>query len=84
MPRYQCRKKAWALQIALVRHVGTDTTTDENQIVELEFVEPRFAPRRFNLLGRLAPAVGWYLVQQQTGQIDFTPPEAFETDYEPI
>lgn len=81
MPQYQSHKKVWALQIASVEYIGSDTTTDENPIVEVGFVNPRFAPRKFNLANKPIPQKGWYMVQYEDGYISFSPKEAFENGY---
>jgi hypothetical protein len=80
MPQYQCHKKVWALKITKVEHVKYDTTTDENEIVEVSF-EGRFAPRRFNLLGKPRPEAGWYYVRYVGGYESFSPAKEFEEGY---
>jgi hypothetical protein len=82
MPQYQCIKKVWALKIAQVDDLGTDTTTDENPIVRVHFSESNtFAPRKFSLRGKPRPQAGWYYVQYGDGYESFSPGEAFEAGY---
>lgn len=83
MPQYQSHKKVWALKIATVTGCGTDTTTDENPIVEVTFEDKVFAPRKFNLRGKPTPESGWYFVQYADGYTSFSPAEAFETGHTP-
>jgi hypothetical protein len=81
MPCYQSHKKVWALKIESVEYLGSDTTTDENPIVKLHFVEKHFAPREFNLHSKPKPDTGWYMVQYEDGYISFSPAAAFEEGY---
>lgn len=78
MPRYRSHKTVWALKIATVVSCGTDTTTDENPIVELHFEDQNYAPRRINLCGKPTPEAGWYMVQYKEGYISFSPAKQFE------
>lgn len=80
MPQYQSHKKVWALKILSVVDLGTDTTTDENPLVEVFFEAP-FAPRKFNLRGKPTPEAGWYYIQYADGYESFSPAEAFEEGY---
>lgn len=83
MPQYQSHKKVWSLKILSVAYLGTDTTTDENPIVEVFFEAP-FAPRKFNLRGKPTPEAGWYYVQYPDGYESFSPAQAFEEGYKPL
>ncbi len=78
MPRYTSHKKVWALKIAEVMDNGTDTTTDENQIVTVRFEDERYAARTINLRNKPVPEAGWYLVQYEDGYVSFSPAEQFE------
>lgn len=78
MPAYRSHKKVWALQIESVKDLGTDTTTDENPIVEVTFKQSHFAPRKFNLRSKPTPQAGWYFVQYEDGYESFSPAEQFE------
>jgi len=81
MPRYRSHKVVGALKIRHVEDCGTDTTTDENPIVMIHFVDSTFAPIRMNLRGKPDPDVGWYYVQYPDGYTSFSPPQAFEEGY---
>ena len=78
MPRYHSHKTVWALQIDQVSDSGTDTTTDEGQIVTVSFKDPRYAPRTINIGHKPIPEPGWYLVQYEDGYVSFSPAEQFE------
>jgi len=78
MPRYRSHKTVWALKIATVVSCGTDTTTDENPIVEIHFEDTRFAPRKLNIRNRPEPQDGWYYVQYGDGYWSFSPAAQFE------
>jgi hypothetical protein len=79
MPKYQSHKTVWALKIATVKDVGTDSTTDENPIVEITFEGTRYAPKKMNLRGKPTPQAGWYYVHYEDGGYEsFSPPEVFE------
>lgn len=80
MPQYQSHKKVWALKISKVELVGTDTTTDENEIVMVHF-DGHFAPRKFSLRSKPKPEAGWYYVQYPDGYESFSPAAAFEEGY---
>lgn len=81
MPRYECHKKVWALKISRVEYLRPDSTTDENAIVTIHFVDAIFCPREINLKGKPAPEVGGYMVQCEGGYISFSPEKAFEEGY---
>jgi len=81
IPRYRCHKEVFALKIASVDSVGTDTTTDENPIVTIHFVEDGHSPRTVNLRGRPTPEAGWYYVIYEDGYASFSPAKAFEEGY---
>lgn len=78
MPRYRSHKEVSALKIAHVEHLRTDTTTDENPIVKIHFVDSGFAPIEMNLRGKPTPDVGWYYVVYGDGYQSFSPEKAFE------
>jgi len=78
MPRYKSHKTVWALQIAAVTFLGTDTTTDENSIVEVSFVDIAYRTRCINIGHKPIPEPGWYLVQYEDGYVSFSPAEQFE------
>ena len=78
MPRYRSHKTVWALKIATVVSCGTDTTTDENPIVELHFEDARFAPKKVILRNKPEPQDGWYYVQYEDGYWSFSPAAQFE------
>lgn len=81
MPRYRSHKEVWALKISHVEHLRTDTTTDENPIVRVHFVELGFAPIEINLHGKPTPDAGWYYVVYEDGYKSFSPAKAFEDGY---
>jgi hypothetical protein len=82
MPRYQSHKEVHALKIAHVEHLRTDTTTDENPIVKIHFVDTSFLPIEMNLRGKPTPDVGWYyVVYDGDGYKSFSPAKAFEEGY---
>jgi hypothetical protein len=78
MPKYRSHKTVWALKIAAVVSCGTDTTTDENQIIELHFEGASYAPKRIGLRGKPTPESGWYMVQYEDGYVSFSPAPQFE------
>lgn len=78
MPRYTSHKTVWALQIESVKDLGTDTTTEENPIVEITFKDSAFAAQKFNLRSKPTPEPGWYLVQYADGYTSFSPAKQFE------
>lgn len=84
MPAFRSHKKIWALEISKVIDKGTDSTTDENPLVEVHFVDPVFAPRTFNLHGKPTPEAGWYFVQYENGYNSFSPADAFVNGHTPI
>ena len=81
MPRYRSHKTVHALKIAHVEDLGTDTTTDENPIVQIHFVNTGFAPIKMNLRGKPTPDVGWYYVVYEDGYTSFSPGQAFDDGY---
>jgi len=81
MPLYERHKRVHALKIAHVEHLRTDTTTDENPIVRIHFVELGFAPIEMNLRGKPTPDVGWYYVVYEDGYKSFSPAKAFDEGY---
>jgi hypothetical protein len=83
MPRYTSHKTVWALKIASIVNVGTDTTTDEGEIIEVHFVDARYASRRINIGHKPVPEAGWYLVQYADGYISFSPAKQFEEGNSP-
>ncbi len=78
MPRYRSHKTVWALKIDQVSDSGTDTTTDENQLVTVSFTDPLYFPRTINIGRKPIPEPGWYLVQYADGYVSFSPPKQFE------
>ncbi len=79
MPRYRSHKTVWALRIKEVISRGTDATTDENELVDIRFEDPRYAPMELvSLRGKPTPQAGWYYVQYKDGYFSFSPAEAFE------
>lgn len=78
MPRYRSHKTVWALKISAVQHLKLDTTTDENQIVRIEFEDKKHTPRDMNLRGKPTPETGWYLVRYADGYVSFSPEKEFE------
>lgn len=78
MPQYRSHKKVWALKISKVEDCGTDTTTDENPVVLVHFVDSKFPPTKFNLRGKPTPEFGWYMVMYEDGYISFSPADVFE------
>lgn len=81
IPLYLGHKKVRALKIKSVTDAGTDTTTDENPIVVIEFEDSSFPPDRVNLRGKPTPAAGWYLVFYEDVYTSFSPTKAFEEGY---
>ncbi len=81
MPVYICHKEVRALKIARVEDRGTDTTSDENEIVEVFFEDIAFPPRKFNLRSKPKPDAGWYLIRYEDGYESFSPAKAFEEGY---
>lgn len=71
MPRYQCHKEVWALQIASVLEDG------------LVFVNDRYAPSKIGAewIAKHQPVAGGYLVVYKDGYQSFSPKEAFEEGY---
>lgn len=81
-PLYRGHKLVRALKILSVTSMGTDTTTDENPIVRIDFVDPKYPAATFNLRGKPTPEDGWYLVRYEDGgYISFSPPSQFENGY---
>ena len=78
MPRYRSHKTVWALKISSVTDRGTDTTTNEGQLVELAFEDTRYAPRIINIGHKPVPEPGWYFVQYRDGYTSFSPAKEFE------
>lgn len=81
MPQYRSHKVVSALKIATVTLIDTDTTTDENPIVQITFIETGFDPFTCNLHGKPTPEPGWYYVVYEGGYFSFSPAEAFEKGY---
>lgn len=85
MPLYTCHKQVRALKIASVEIVGTDTTTDENEIALITFDDSAFPPKRTSLYRKPKPEAGWYWVIYNYGTKDeyfsFSPAKAFEEGY---
>lgn len=81
MPVYRSHKKVWALQIKSIEDLGTDTTTDENPVVRIHFVEPGYAPVKMNLRSKPTPEVGGYYIVYKDGYCSFSPAGAFESGY---
>lgn len=79
-PIYVCHKEVRALKIAEVLDRGTDTTTDENQIVEVRFERDEFEPVVCSLRGKPTSQAGWYLVHYGD-YFSFSPAKAFEEGY---
>lgn len=80
-PIYVCHKEVRALKIAEVLDRGTDTTTDENPIVEVRFENDMFEPVVCSLRGKPTPQAGWYLVSYPDGYFSFSPEKSFEDGY---
>ncbi len=80
MPLYDCHKQVRALKIASVEVVGTDTTTDENVIVQITFEDPQFGHMRTSLRGKPTPVGGWYYVDYGD-YFSFSPATVFEAGY---
>lgn len=82
MPLYDCHKQVRALKIASVEIVGTDTTTDENEIALITFEDERFGHMRTSLRGKPTPVGGWYYVDYGD-YFSFSPATVFEAGYSP-
>lgn len=80
MPLYTCHKQVRALKIASVEIVGTDTTTDENEIALITFEDSAFPPKRTSLYRKPKPEAGWYWVDYGD-YFSFSPAKAFEEGY---
>jgi hypothetical protein len=81
MPLYKCHKLVRALKLSYVVDRGCDSTTDENDVVDIYFEDSRFEPMmRVNLQGKPHPRGGWYFVQYED-YFSFSPGKAFEEGY---
>lgn len=81
MPEYKSHKKVWALKIATVEVIDTDSTTDENPKVRITFEDKVFAPQEHWCVRKPIPQPGWYLVHYEDGYVSFSPGETFENGY---
>lgn len=81
MPVYVCHKEVRALKIEKVIYLRTDSTTDENPIVEVFFENQAFRPVVCNLRSKPAPEAGWYAVYYSDGYLSFSPAKSFEEGY---
>jgi hypothetical protein len=80
MPLYVCHKEVRATRISGVVSRGTDTTTDENPVVEVYFHDARFEPRKVSLRGKPTPEAGWWWVDYGD-YFSFSPNDKFEAGY---
>ena len=81
MPAYRSHKKVWALKIASVETIDTDSTTDENPKVRITFEDKVFSPQEHWCVRKPIPQTGWYLVKYEDGYVSFSPGETFEQGY---
>lgn len=78
-PEYISHKRVNAAQIKGVVDRGSDSTTDENPLVDIFFEDKAYLPmQRINLRGKPTPAAGWYMVIYDGGYYSFSPKKAFE------
>lgn len=72
MPRYQCHKRVWALQISVVDEIAGELEVlggFQDLEVGVEWIE------------RHKPEPGGYYVQYEGGYTSYSPKEAFEAGY---
>lgn len=76
MPRYQCHKEVWALQIKDTDITGT----------MISFVDDKYAPRVVGAdwIARHKPQPNGYFVVYQDGYESYSPQKAFEEGYNKI
>ena len=79
MPKYECRKKVWALKIAGI--VG-----DQHGGVYFQPAEPGYekVPMSPEYVAKHKPEVGGYYVVYEDGYKSFSPASAFESGYTPL
>ena len=79
MPRYQCHKKVWALQIKKINVIGGPD--GGGAIIFPE--ELHFAPFEVSgdFMSKHQPVEGGYLVQYEDGYKSYSPASAFEDGY---
>jgi hypothetical protein len=81
MPRYQCHKKVWALQI---KEVFSEPGDQKPAI--LHFMDPVYKPISvgYGVVSRYWPKPGDYFVVYEDGYQSVSPQKAFEEGYTAI